>query len=313
MMPRNFRRGSIGFVIATVAALTATQAAFAQEGDDLRQAAQNPIADLISLPFQNNTNFDIGRTDNTQNVLNIQPVIPISISQDWNLIARLIMPVIYQPPFLSGRELREVEAIFGRSAVNQFGIGDTQFGLGDFNPAFFFSPKKPIPLAKGVGLVWGAGPVFAFPTATDDRLGSDKWSAGPTFVTVLLSKKVVSGFLINNLWSYAGPDQTTLQTPNGRLTVQLPDVNAMTLQPFLNYNLPKGWYLTTAPVITANWEANDDNRWTVPVGGGIGRVFKIGKQPINAQISAYYNVVTPDDTGADWQLRTQWTFLFPTH
>src|SRR5262245_17386562 len=94
------------------------------------------------------------------------------------------------------------------------------------------------------------------------------------------------------------------------LTVAL---NAMTLQPFLNYNLPKGWYLTSSPLITANWEADDDNRWTVPIGGGIGRIFKIGHQAINANIAAYYNVVTPDNTGANWQLRAEWTFLFPTH
>ena len=111
---------------------------------------------------------------------------------------------------------------------------------------------------------------------------------------------VTTGFLILNLWSFAGDEDRA-------------NVNAMTLQPFLNYNLPKGWYLTTSPLITANWEADDDNRWTVPIGGGIGRIFKIGDQPINANIAAYYNVVTPDDTGANWQLRAEWTFLFPTH
>jgi len=166
-------------------------------------------------------------------------------------------------------------------------------------PAFFFSPKKPVPVSPGVGLVWGAGPVFQLPTATDPRLGSDKWSAGPTFVALLLTKKVVTGFLINNLWSYAGESDRA-------------DVNAMTLQPFFNYNLPKGWYLTTSPIITANWEAPSDERWTIPIGGGIGRVFKLGSQPINAQISYYYNVERPDLTGGDSQLRAQWTFLFPT-
>ena len=85
----------------------------------------------------------------------------------------------------------------------------------------------------------------------------------------------------------------------------------MTLQPFINYNLPKGWYLTSSPLITADWEADHDNRWTVPIGGGFGRIFKIGDQAINANLAAYYNVVTPDDTGANWQLRAQWTFLFP--
>jgi len=273
-------RSSLRGAVLNVAMLIAmSSGAYAQQGDDLRQAAQNPVADLISLPFQNNTNFNVGTLDNTQNVLNIQPVVPFSLNQDWNLITRTIMPVIYQPPFFEG--------------------DSTDFGLGDLTPAFFLSPKKPIPIKPGVGLVWGAGPVFALPTSTDPRLGTEKWSAGPTFVSLLLTKKVVTGFLINNLWSYAGESDRA-------------DVNAMTLQPFFNYNLPKGWYLTTSPIITANWEAPSDERWTIPIGGGIGRVFKLGSQPINAQISYYYNVERPDLTGGDSQLRAQWTFLFPT-
>jgi hypothetical protein len=283
-------------VTTTMILLVGTRTGHAQEGDSLREAAQNPIADLISLPFQNNTNFGIGHTDNTQNVLNIQPVYPIKLNPNWNLITRPILPVIYQPPFFSGRELRALEEIAGSE------FGDTEFGLGDLTPEFFFSPRKPIQLGPHANLVWGAGPAFQLPTATDELLGTGKWSAGPGFVVFLSDERlhITTGFLILNLWSFAGEENRA-------------DVNAMTLQPFLNYNLPKGWYLTTSPLITANWEANDDNRWTVPIGGGIGRIFKIGHQPINANIAAYYNVVTPDDTGADWQLRAQWTFLFPTH
>jgi hypothetical protein len=266
--------------LASLAVFALCTDARAQQGDDLREAAQNPVADLISLPLQNNTNFNVGTLDNTQNVLNIQPVVPFTLNADWNLVTRTIMPVIYQPPLF---------------------VGDsTDFGLGDLTPAFFLSPKKSTPVSPGVNLVWGAGPVFQLPTATDKRLGTEKWSAGPTFVALLLSKKIVTGFLINNLWSFAGD--------NGR-----PDVNAMTLQPFFNYNMPKGWYLTSSPIITANWEADSDNRWTLPVGGGVGRVFNIGKQPINAQLSYYYNLESPEFTGGDSQLRLQWTFLFPTH
>jgi hypothetical protein len=264
-----FNRGVyIAFVIASVLAMAATSVAYAQQGEDLREAAQNPIADLISLPFQNNTNFDIGHTDNTQNVLNIQPVYPVHLTPNWNLITRPILPVIYQPPFFSGRELQALEEIAGPD------IGDTEL-LGNLTPEFFFSPRKPIQLGPEASLVWGAGPAFQFPTATDDELGTGKWSAGPGFVVFLSDRAlhVTTGFLILNLWSFAGDEDRA-------------NVNAMTLQPFLNYNLPKGWYLTTSPLITADWEANDDNRWTVPVGGGIGRIFKIGRQ---------------------------WTFLFPTH
>ena len=288
-------RGALTRVAALMATLLAAMsAAYAQE--DLREAAQNPIGDLISLPFQNNTNFGIGQTDNIQNVLNIQPVFPFHLNDNWNLITRPILPIIYQEPFLSGNELQEAEQQLGDD------VGRDLFGLGDLTPEFFFSPSKPIVLAPDVGLVWGIGPTFQLPTATNDLLGTGKWSAGPGFVVFLSAKPlhITTGFLINNLWSFAGDDDRA-------------DVNAMTLQPFLNYNLDKGWYLTTAPIITANWEADDDNRWTVPIGGGIGRIFEIGHQPINAQLSAYYNAVTPDDTGADWQLRAQWTFLFPKH
>jgi hypothetical protein len=288
---------SIKLAVGALALLvTATTAAHAQQGEDLREAAQNPIADLISVPFQNNTNFDIGRSENTQNVLNFQPVYPLHLNQSWNLITRPILPVISQPPFFSGRELAAAEEVFGH------GIGDTEFGLGDLTPEFFFSPRKPIQLGPDASLVWGLGPVFQFPTATDELLGSEKSSVGPDFVVFLSDRAlhVTTGFLLLNLWSFAGDEDRA-------------NVNAMTLQPFLNYNLPKGWYLNTSPLITANWEADGDNRWTVPIGAGIGRIFKIGHQPINASIEAYYNVVTPDDTGANWQLRTTWVFLFPEH
>jgi hypothetical protein len=187
--------------------------------------------------------------------------------------------VISQPPFFSGPELQALEKVLDPD------IGRTEFGIGDLTPEFFFSPKKPIQLGEA-SLVGGAGPASQFPTATDDELGTGKWSAGPGFVVSDRPLHLTTGFLILNLWSFAGEADRA-------------NVNAMTLQPFLNYNLPKGWYLTTSPLITANWEANSDNRWTLPIGGGIGRIFKIGDQAINANIAAYYNVVTPDDTGAN--------------
>src|SRR6516162_7185127 len=165
-------------VATTTVLLLATSAAQAQQGEDLREAAQNPIADLISVPFQNNTNFDIGHTDNTQNVLNIQPVYPLHLNQDWNLITRPILPVISQPPFFSGPELQALEKVLGPD------IGRTDFGIGDLTPEFFFSPKKPIQLGEA-SLVWGVGPAFQFPTATDDELGTGKYSAGPGFVVFL--------------------------------------------------------------------------------------------------------------------------------
>ena len=236
---------------------------------DLAKAAQNPVGDLISLPFQNNMNFDVGPADRTQNVLNIQPVWPIALSKNWNFITRTIVPVISQPAP-------------GTERTN---------GLGDLNFTGFFSPKQP---GK---IIWGVGPTLVFPTATDDVTGTDKWSAGPSVVVLTMPGQWVIGALVSNVWSFSGDDERA-------------DVNSFLMQYFVNYNLPDGWYLTSAPIITANWEAESGEQWTVPFGGGIGRVFRIGRQPINMQTQVFYNVETPTN-GAKWQWRLQVQLLFP--
>jgi len=249
--------------------LLTTAQLFAQ--DDLAQKTQNPISDLISLPFQNNTNFGIGPHNRTQNVLNIQPVIPFSISEDWNLVTRTIAPLISQPDFSEKS-------------------GST-FGLGDINSSLFLSPKD------AGKIIWGIGPILSFPTATDDVLGTGKFGLGPTFVVLTISGPWVAGVLLNNIWSVAGKSDRA-------------DVNTMLIQYFINYNLAQGWYLVTAPIMTANWKADSGNQWTVPLGAGVGKIFKIGSQPLNASVHAYSNVVKPD-FGADWTLRLQLQFLFP--
>jgi hypothetical protein len=216
--------------------------------EELAKAAQNPIASLISLPLQNNTNFSFGPQEMTQNILNVQPVLPFELTDKWNLITRTILPLISQPETAPGTE-------------RTFGLGDTTFTA-------FFSPRD------SGKLIWGAGPALVFPTATDDRLGSDKWAAGPSFVALTMPGKWVIGSLFSNVWSYAGPGEQ--------------DINFFTWQYFVNYNLPGGWYLTSSPIITANWEANSGNKWTVPFGGGFGKIFRIGNQPMNAQVQAFY-------------------------
>jgi hypothetical protein len=226
---------------------------------------------LISLPLQNNTNFGVGPGNDVQNVLNIQPVIPVKLSTKWNVITRTIAPVIYQPELLPGT--------------------GSEFGLGDINTTLFLSP------AESGKIIWGLGPVFSFPTASDRVLGTDKWSAGPSAVALTIRGPWVVGALANNLWSYAGDDDRE-------------DVNQFLMQYFINYNLPEGWYISSAPIITANWKADSGNKWTVPFGGGIGKIFRIGKQPMNAQVQAFYNVAKPDN-GPDWTLRLQLQFLFP--
>jgi len=241
------------------------------EQPDLAKQAQNPIANLISVPFQNNINFGLGPHDRTQNLLLIQPVIPIRLTDGLNLITRTIAPVLYQP---------EVESNSGG-----------EFGLGDINESLFFSPSKPSKI------VWGVGPIVQFPTATDDTLGTGKWEAGPTAVALTMPGHWVIGALVNNLWSFAGDNDRK-------------DVNLFTLQYFVNYNFSHGWYLTSSPVNTANWKADNNNRWTIPFGGGGGKIFHVGKQALNFQTQAFYNAERPAGA-ADWTLRIQLVFLFP--
>ncbi|PPE77889.1 neuromedin U [Kaistia algarum] len=244
----------------------------ADDTEALAKAAQNPVADMISLPFQFNTNFGTGPYDGTQEILNVQPVIPFNLSPDWNLITRIIAPLVEQPKLYPG--------------------DNVTYGLGDITPTLFLSP------ATSGKFIWGAGPVFMLPTATSPELGSGKWGIGPSAVGLVMDGHWVYGALVNNIWSFAGDSSRE-------------NVNQMTLQPFVNYNFSEGWYLTSSPLVTANWEADNDNRWTLPIGGGFGRVFQIGKQPINAQLSAYYNAIAPDSFGSEWQLRFNVQFLFP--
>lgn len=272
-------------VAALAAALSVAPAAAQKSTEELAKAAQNPVADMISLPFQNNTNFDYGPEDDVQNVLNIQPVWPFRIAPEWNLITRTILPVIYQPDLT-------LPVKVAPGVVEDVTV-DGAFGLGDLNETLYFSPAKP---GK---VIWGVGPTFTLPTATDDVLGSGKWSAGPAFVVLTMPGRWVLGVLLNNQWSFAGDSDRS-------------PVNSMLLQYFVNYNFAGGWYFISAPINTANWEASSDDRWTVPLGGGVGKIFHAGKQPMNAQIGAYYNIVKPDHTpAADWQLRIQLQLLFP--
>jgi hypothetical protein len=237
----------------------------------LAKDSQNPVSSLISLPFENNATFNNGPEDAFANILNIKPVIPIGFSENFNLINRAIVPVIYQDELVKDQ-------------------GDI-FGLGDITYQGFFSPKK---TGK---LIWGIGPQLGLPTGSD-RLSSDQWTIGPTAVLLTMPGHWVIGLLVSNVWNIGGGYDNA------------PSVNAFTAQYFINYNMEGGWYLSTAPVTTANWEADGSDVWTVPLGGGIGRVFKIGKQHVNVKLATYYNVAKPDH-GSNLNIQFQWTFLFP--
>jgi hypothetical protein len=258
-------------ILATVSNCIAQQA----DQDDttaLAKQTQNPVADLISVPFQNNINFAIGPYSRVQNVLNIQPVIPIELNNNWNLITRVIIPVVSQPD------------------VSTPSLGTS--GFGDVNPTFFLSP------ARGT-LIWGFGPTFSLRTETNSALGNGKWGAGPSFVALVQPGKWTIGALMNNIWSFAGDKNA-------------PKVNAFLLQYFVNYNLKKGWYVGTSPILTANWVGPTNNRWVVPFGPIFGRVLRLGHQPVNAQAGVFYNAIRPDGIPfPHWQVRFQLALLYP--
>jgi hypothetical protein len=260
-------------------ALFAAMPALAQSKEELAKAAQNPVAAMISLPFQLNTTFNYGvdslQKRDTQYVLNIQPVIPITLNEDWNLITRTIVPVLSQP-----HPIEDVSPVGGIANIQE---------------TLFFSPAKP---GK---VLWGVGPVFQFPTATNGMLGSSKWSGGPAFVVLAMPGHWLFGVLAQNVWSFAGPQNA-------------PRVNQFLLQYFVSYNFKGGWYVGSSPINTADWtQAQSEDKWTVPLGMCLGKIIHVGRQPVNLQLAYYYNMVRPTGSMASgpYTIRFQLQFLFP--
>jgi len=257
---------SIGSLVAQEEAKPAEQPT-GKTAEELAKMSQNPLANMMSFPFQNNTTFGNGpNEDRTSNTLNIQPVLPFF---DGHLITRTIIPIASTPNYAESS-------------------GATT-GVGDINSTLFYAPTP-----KN-GLTWGIGPVFVIPT--NSKLSSHKFSTGVSFLTLKMTKKFVYGFLISNVWSVAGDD-----TYN--------DVNSFLGQYFINMNFAKGWYLSSAPIITADWKAADGQQWLVPFGGGGGKIIRIGKIPFNLQAQAFWNTVKPDGYGG-FSTRLQIQIMLP--
>lgn len=243
----------------------------AAQADELARKLSNPVASLISVPFQYNFDSSYGAEDGYKNTLNIQPVVPASIGEDWNLITRVILPVVYQ------------DDVFGDSG--------SQFGLGDTTPTLFFSPKAP---TQG-GLIWGVGPVFLLPTATDDLLGGEKWGVGPSVVMLeQTAGGMTYGVLANHLWSVAGDDDRA-------------DISNTFLQPFISKALGKGRTLTFNTESSYNWK---DNQWTVPLNLGYSKVTRWGRQLVSLQGGVRVYLEAPEG-GPEWGLRFVVTLLYP--
>jgi len=237
---------------------------------ELAKQLQNPLASLISVPLQNNFDWGAGPNDDGfQYRLNVQPVVPITLNEEWNIISRTILPFVHQ------------EDVIGTS---------TQSGLADTLQSLFVSPVKP---TRG-GLIWGVGPVFQIPTATDDQLGEEKWGAGPTAVALKQQGPWTVGLLFNHVWSFAGETDRS-------------DVNRTYLQPFAAYTTKTFTSFTLNSESAYDWQGD---QWTVPLNLMVQQLVKIGKQPVAFQLGGRYYAEGPSG-GPEWGLRFAITFLFP--
>ncbi len=303
-------------VIIPLSLLALVAPIHAQDADQAAELAKqlaNPISSLVSVPFQANQSFGMGPTnDGTQFLLNFQPVIPTSISKDWNLITRLILPYVSQhdvfyreiPSYpglpdsvldqIAPAQRDEAEA-FGEKlyndAIRKNPQNRSQDGLGDTTLSFFLSPKAPGP----GGIIWGVGPVLLAPTATQDLLGGGKWGAGPTAVALVQKSGWTVGALGSQVWSFAGDDDRS-------------NISSLYLQPFVAYTTKTHTTFTVSSESTYNWY---ESQWTVPVIGSISQVLKIGKQPVSIQLGAKYFAEGPT-TAPEWGLRLAFTLLYPT-
>jgi hypothetical protein len=245
----------------------------ASAASDLAQQLSNPVADLVSVPLQFNFADGVGPDDATRTILNIQPVVPFGLNEDWNLITRWIMPVVSQPSLGAG-------------------VGPSS-GMGDIVFSTFFSPRN------SGSLTWGVGPVLSLPVSPDPALGSGKWAAGPTMVALKQAGPWTYGFLANYLWSFG--DATN--APRS-------DVSSGFVQPFLAYATPDGVTYSVNSETLYNSKASSGNKWTVPINFNISKITSFGPFPFSVGGGFGWYAEAPNG-GPDWQLRANFTLILP--
>ena len=262
----------VGSIVVS-AAKAGTAPGAQPDGDaSLAQDLTNPLADLMTIPIQMNYDRNIGVQDDGWKLqTNIQPVVPFQLNQDWSLITRTIVPVIYQDDIFPG--------------------AGSQFGLGDINLSLFFSPRKPAP----GGVIWGVGPVLLLPTATDDLLGADKWGAGPTAVALTMRGPWTIGALGNHIWSFAGDNLRR-------------DISNTFLQPFAAYTWPSAWTVSVQSESTYNWKTE---KWSVPVNVAVSKLVRWGRLPVSLQAGVGYWLESPDTGPEGFRFRLQANFVLP--
>ena len=269
-------RSRIVLAVALGVALGLATSVFAQtaqppvDATALAKTSQNPVGDLVSVPFQFNFNTGGGLEDRTFFNLNIQPVMPIKVTPGVNLIARTIIPIVSVP----GPELQHYS------------------GTGDIQQQLFFTPSRP---GK---LIWGVGPAFSLPTATADVTRTGTWAGGVDGVALLMHGPWVMGGLVSQFWPMADEGGS-------------PETNQFVFQWFLNFNFGQGWAISSAPLNTANWDAEDGQQWTVPLGAGITKTTVFNGRPMTVGLQYSHNVKRPDSAAAT-QLRFVLSLLFPT-
>lgn len=252
-----------------------TQLASAQSVTDLSKQSENPVAALATLPLRYQADLGYGKDGNTKTIVEIdQAVLPFQLNEDWALITRTKLPFGDQPPKKAGQRWNA--------------------GLSNGYTTLFLSPER------GEQIFWGIGPVIYLPTVTNSAAGVNRWGSGPSLAFVWQSEGAwTAAIVVNNIWSFGKPATGSKKT------------DSLLVNPTVSYHLRDGWSLYSSPNITCDWAAAPHERWTMPLGGGAGKTFRVGRQAMKFSMAAYYDPIRPEGIGPAWQVMTTLTLLFP--